>query len=238
MSETIQRRRLYQEVAERLERLILSGELRVGDALPSERALMERFGVGRPAVREALLALERAGLIAIAGGERARVVRPTPAGMVAGLDAAVRHWLAEPAGVRHLQDARKLLEVGLAREAAEIASPTDIERLRRALAENGAARGRPPEFERTDVAFHYVIAEIARNPIFTAVFQAMTGWLTEQRTTTLRLAGTAEHAYDCHCRIFAAIAAHDPEAAGREMRRHLEDVAERYRRSTEAGSAA
>jgi len=237
MSDVIQRRRLYQEIADRLERLILSGELRVGDALPSERALMERFGVGRPAVREALLALERAGLIAVSGGERARVIRPSPAGLVAGLDAAVRHWLAEPGGVRHLQAARKLLEMGLARAAAEVASLADIERLRAALAENAAARSRLPDFERTDVAFHYVIAEIARNPIFTAVFQAMTGWLTEQRATTLRLPGAAERAHASHHRICEAIAAHDPDAAAAEMRRHLEDVADLYWRSMDAGSA-
>ena len=238
MSEVIQRRRLYQEIADRLERLILSGELRVGDPLPSERALMERFGVGRPAVREALLSLERAGLIAISGGERARVIRPTPAGMVAGLDAAVRHWLAEPAGARHLQDARKLLETGLARQAAEAADPADIERLRQALAANAAARTHMAEFERTDVAFHYVIAEVARNPIFTAVFQAMTGWLTEQRATTLRLPDTAEGAYASHCRICDAIAAHDPDAAATAMRRHLEDVAALYWRSLKAEGGA
>jgi DNA-binding FadR family transcriptional regulator len=237
MSETIQRRKLYQEVADRLERAILSGDLQVGDPLPSERMLMERFGVGRPAVREALLALERAGLIAITSGERARVIRPTPAGMVAGLNAAVRHWLGEPAGVKHLQDARKLLEVGLAREAAELAEPADIERLKLALAQNRSARAHLAEFERSDVAFHYVIAETARNPIFTAVFQAMTAWLTEQRTTTLRLPGAAEQAYASHARIYEAIAAHDPDAAGREMRKHLEEVADLYHRSLQTESA-
>lgn len=238
MSEVIQRRKLYQEVADRLERMILAGHLRVGDPLPSERALMERFGVGRPAVREALLTLERAGLITISGGERARVVRPTAAGMVAGLDAAVRHWLTEPTGVRHLQDARRLLEMGLARQAAEVASEADIAKLRAALADNEAALGRLQTFERSDVAFHYVIAEIARNPIFTAIFGAMAGWLTEQRTTTLRIPGADAGAFASHRRIFEAIAARDPEAAACEMRLHLEGVAQLYWRNGEPESAA
>jgi len=69
------------------------------------------------------------------------------------------------------------------------------------------------------------------------VFQAMTGWLTEQRATTLRLPGAAERAHASHHRICEAIAAHDPDAAAAEMRRHLEDVADLYWRSMDAGSA-
>lgn len=233
MSDTIQRRRLYQEVADRLQGLILSGTLQVGDALPSERSLMERYGVGRPAVREAMLMLERAGLITTSGGERARVARPTAAGMLAGLDASVRHWLGEPSGVHSLQGARELLEVALARRAAEEADKDDVVKLGQALAENEAACGDLARFERTDVAFHYVFAQIARNPIFTALHQAMIGWLTEQRNVTLREPGAEAHAAESHRRIFEAVIARDPERAAREMRAHLQAVARFYWRARE-----
>jgi DNA-binding FadR family transcriptional regulator len=228
MSEIIQRRKLYQEVADRLEALILSGAFQIGDPLPSERDLMERFGVGRPAIREALMTLERAGLIAISGGERARVTRPTAEGLMAGLNMAVRQWLNDEQGVSHLQDARGLLEVGLARRAAETARDAEIAVLRRALEANETARGDPASFERTDVAFHYVLAEMSGNPIFTALHQAMVGWLTEQRTMSLRAAGAEAAAAAGHRRIFAAVAARDPAAAGHEMRRHLDEVARLY----------
>ncbi len=233
MSEVIQRRKLFHEVAERLQETILSGGLQVGDPLPSERELMERYGVGRPAIREALLSLERAGLIAISGGERARVARPSARGMVAGLDPAVRHWLAEPEGVRHLQGARLLLEVALVRQAAETATAAEVARLRTALEENEAARGDLSRFERTDVAFHYVFAEITGNPIFTAIHQAMIGWLTEQRSTTLRTPGAEEHAALSHRSIYEAVAAHDAAAAEARMRAHLNEVALLYWRARE-----
>ena len=49
--EPIIRRKLSDEVFDRLENMITSGELTPGDEMPSERVLMERFGVGRPAIR-------------------------------------------------------------------------------------------------------------------------------------------------------------------------------------------
>ena len=61
----ILRRRLYEDVEMRLEAEITSGRVRAGDAIPSERDLMKRFGVGRPAIREAILSLSRKGLRAL-----------------------------------------------------------------------------------------------------------------------------------------------------------------------------
>ena len=59
----IARRKLYQEVQDRLLHRINSGEIRPGDQLPSERELMEFYGVGRVAVREALQELARSGIV-------------------------------------------------------------------------------------------------------------------------------------------------------------------------------
>ena len=231
MSEVIQRRRLFHEVADRIQQAILSGDLRVGDPLPSERDLMERYGVGRPAIREALLSLERTGLIVISGGERARVARPSAQGMLAGLGPAVQHWLADPAGVRHLQGARLLLEVALVRQAAASASDSEIATLLAALEANEAARGDLKLFERTDVAFHFVFAAISGNPIFGALHHAMIGWLTEQRRTTLTTPGAEEGAARSHRAIYEAVGRRDADAAEAEMRAHLNEVAQLYWRA-------
>ena len=58
----ILRRRLYEEVERRLAEEIRSGRLKAGDPMPSERDLMQRYGVGRPAIREALLSLRQPAL--------------------------------------------------------------------------------------------------------------------------------------------------------------------------------
>ena len=76
-SEPIVRRKLSDEVAVRLKNLVVSGILRPGDEMPSERELIGRFGVGRPAIREAMQALANMGLVAVSHGERARVLKLT-----------------------------------------------------------------------------------------------------------------------------------------------------------------
>ena len=101
-----------------------------------------------------------------------------------------------------------------------------------------AARGDLGHFERTDVAFHYVLATIAKNPIFTAVHDALVEWLTSQRTMSLGVPGAEEGASNSHRRIYEAVAAHDPEAAARAMDDHLKDVAALIQRSKEGKAGA
>lgn len=224
----VRRRRLYEEIAAKLEAEIHSGLYAVGDVLPSERELMARFGVGRPAVREALFALQKLGLISVRHGGRARVTQPTRQVVVEALSGAARHLLSAADGVRQFQQARLVFEVGLVRYAAANAGNVDIDALDQALAANKASLGDAAAFERTDVEFHHAIARIAGNPIFEAIHEAMIGWLTEQRHITLKAARQQDLAYRAHQQILAAIRAGDPDRAERMMRDHLQQVAKVY----------
>ena len=224
----IRTRRLHEEVADRLEASITSGALGLHDSLPSERELMAHYGVGRPAVREALLSLQQRGLIERRNGERARVASPNAAGVVAQMTLPVRRMLADPQNVRHFQGARSLFETALAREAASMATAQQIATLANALCDNRAQMGDRAEFARTDVLFHLRLAEIPANPIFTALHQALGGWLTEQRRVTLTSRNAFDIAYAAHVRIFEAVAAHDPDAAATAMSGHLFEVSELY----------
>jgi DNA-binding FadR family transcriptional regulator len=224
----VRRRKLYEEIVEKIQELMLDGRLAPGDQLPSERDLMSRFQVGRTAVREALFALNRMGLISLQNGERAVVTRPTPKILLNELSGAVRHMLAAPDGVRHFQNARALFETALARDAAVNASDEDIGRLETALLRNREALSDADAFIASDVAFHYVLAEMPRNPIFTALHAAIAEWLQEQRATSVHEHGSPEAACRAHERIFNAIRAHDPDAAERAMRDHLDEVGRFY----------
>jgi len=82
----IVRRKLSDEVFDRLRAMITSGDLAPGDRMPSERDLMQRFGVGRPAVREALQSMQSMGLISISHGGRSRVNALSPGTVLEPVD--------------------------------------------------------------------------------------------------------------------------------------------------------
>ena len=127
----IQRRKLSDEVRRRLLDMIGSGELPLGSAMPSERELMARYQVGRPAVREAMQSLETMQLVSSRHGERARVVPLTPRSMLAQMHQTTRHLLAtSPETRQDLEAARQLFETGMVRRAAEAATEVDLDRLR------------------------------------------------------------------------------------------------------------
>ncbi|MBL6945835.1 MAG: transcriptional regulator NanR [Rhodospirillales bacterium] len=224
----IRRRKLYEEIAAEFERRIHEGEYAPGDQLPSERKIMEEFGTGRPAVREALFALRKMGMVAVNSGEPARVTKPTPEVLIGELAGAARALLADPEGVRQFQNARMLFEVALARNAAANATDDDIHLLAAALEANKKAAGTPRNFERTDVDFHYVLPVIAKNPILTALHEGLLEWLSEQRAISNAYPGATAVAIEAHERIFKAIAARNPDEAEAAMHDHLTEVARTY----------
>jgi len=222
MAETIQRRKIYQEVLDRLMERIRAGVIPAGSQLPSERELMEEYGVGRPAVREALQALERSGIVEIAHGERARVVVPTADRLVAQMAGGAMHLLrSQPGSLENMKEARQFLECGTASMAAERATEEQVARLRLAIAQQRAAMVDFDQFVERDMAFHREIAGISGNPIFPAVAEALFRWAGEHYQSLVRAPGAEELTLSEHERIVDAIAASDPTAAAEAMRAHL-----------------
>jgi len=226
--EPIRPRKLHEQVAERLQAMILDRQLLPGDKLPSERELQTTFGIGRPAVREALLLLERSGLVALRSGSPATVVSADPGNIIREMSVAVEHFLAEPQGVRELQTARRFLECSLAREASKHHDPTVLARLRELLEQSKNCLDDAEKFELVDIEFHFTIIQIARSRVFDVTFGAMNQWLVEQRTIVLSLPGQTDVALADHTAIYKAIAAQDSDAAEIAMRTHLENVEKIY----------
>ena len=227
--EPITRRKLSDEVFDRLKRMITAGDLRPGDALPSERELMERFGVGRPAVREAMQSLSNLGLLTISHGERARVCALTARSLTHQVDITAQIMLAtQPGSLDDLKSARLFFERGMAREAASKATADDIVHLRQLIAQQRLLLGDADRFIAADMEFHIAIASLAGNPIFTAVSEAMLGWLKRFHTELLIWSGKETHTLAEHESIVARIAGGDAGAAEQAMAEHLDRSAALY----------
>ncbi len=169
--------RTHELVVRHVEQLLVGGGLRPGDRLPSERALAEQLGVGRPSVREALKVLEALGVVRSSPGQgrgSAAVVVARPG---EAIGAAMRlHVATSSLPVDDLVETRVLLESASVRALAErvqrdgdgvLAGP-------RALLAAMADPGLPPEkFHELDAAFHVALATAAGNTVTAVVMGAL-----------------------------------------------------------------
>lgn len=223
MNEQIVRRKLSDQVIERLKGMITSGEYKPDDYLPSERELMARFGVGRPAIREALQSLSNMGLIAINHGERSRVLQLTANSALSIVDEVAQLLLsASPETLENLKEARRFFEAGMARMAALKATSADVVELQVLLQRQHAAQGDPAAFIEADMQFHNKLAAISGNTIYEAVSRAMLSWLKKYHTEALIWAGKGEQTLAEHAAIIQAVIARDPDAAEKVVTAHLD----------------
>jgi DNA-binding FadR family transcriptional regulator len=216
------KRKLSDHVLDRLKAMITSGEYPPGQALPSERDLMASYGVGRPAIREAMQALANMGLITIKHGERARVRPLSAKAAVDQIDLVAQLMLsASPIMLENLKDARRFFERGMVREATQKADAADIEELDRLIAEQTAVVGDAQGFIAADRRFHSKIAAISRNAIFDAVAEAMLGWLRDHQIEPSASLAQRRMALEEHIAIVASIKARDPDGAEAALLRYL-----------------
>jgi len=220
----IKRVTLADTVVTQLRREILAGRLEAGQQLPAEHELCAAFGVGRTTVREALRDLVAAGF-AQREGKRLLVTDPSELRQEE-LDYAA---LAARVSVLELYDTRKLLEVQLAKLAAEHHSERELDDLQRQLASTEQAE--EVSYHMADAEFHCAIARMSKNVVLAQVYESSRN-LFFRLPTYWRLFGQAsaggiDGASGGHRRIVQAIASRDPEAAGQAVFDHLDAVQRR-----------
>ena len=224
-------------VVEQIEKLIFDGVLRVGDRLPGERDLAQRFDVSRPILREALKVLEERGLlVARHGGGTfvADVIGPIFSQPV--LDLIARH---RDAAYDYLEYRREV--EGIAAEfAAQRATDADKDLLTGIVEAMKAAHGLDdPEREAAlDVEFHNTIGECAHNAILLHTLRSCYRLLADgvffNRALVYAHAGTRDQLLEQHLAIHAGIVSGEAEAARHAAENHMDYVAETMRAAERA----
>jgi DNA-binding FadR family transcriptional regulator len=228
-SELIPRRRLYQDVLDRLLTMLNSGEFAVGSDFPPERELSERFGVGRPAVREALSTLEHLGILKVVNGKKSRLVAPTYEGLLGQIGISVGYLLnTDESALKQLVDARSIYETGIAWQAAKLATDEEVDRLRGILDEMKAVRADPLAFSTADMAFHVAMAEMTKNTITVSIMKSLLDWLMTRYRELVRAPGLEAITIAEHEAVFEAIERRDSNAAATEVLRHIVRADDRF----------
>jgi GntR family transcriptional regulator, transcriptional repressor for pyruvate dehydrogenase complex len=206
--------------------------LALGDQLPSEADLAQRFSVSRVTVREALKILEGRGMVGLSRGRRATVAQPDGAMFGAFLRSLIR---SDPKAMFDLVQVRRVLEVQSVTYACRNASRTGLAAVEAALAAmQDAARAMPDDgsdpvidaaFDRADVRFHQALTLAGGNRVLTYLFEAMETSLFEAFATSHRglpnSSAILRAAYQNHREIFDLIVARDERAAIDAMTAHL-----------------
>jgi GntR family transcriptional repressor for pyruvate dehydrogenase complex len=220
----LERRKVYEQIAEQLLGQIGTRRLKPGDSLPPERELTESFGVGRSSIREALRMLESQGVITSVSGGAFVVSDPA---MPLNSSLRLVFSLDERAGLDDLFELRRILECEAAALAAERRSEAHLADMDAAVAEMAASLGDARAEERfinADLRFHLAVAEATANRLVLHSMQAVRDLVRRALLTIVLIPGSPESAVIEHSAIRAAIASGDSGNAREEMRAHLARV--------------
>lgn len=209
--------RIRETIAQLRER-ILAGEWPVGSRIPTEPQLVAALGVGRNTVREAVRALQHAGVLECRQGSGTYVVSTDE------LAPVVARQLTDDR-MTEVIEVRRAFEVEAARLAALRRTPEDLAALDDALAAREAAwhGGRADEFVEADIALHTAVVAAAHNRMLAELYASVGTALRSSLAQTIGATMTPEHPID-HARLVDAIRAGDPEGAAREAGAFLESL--------------
>lgn len=211
---------LADTLARRIHEMIQSGDYTEGDRLPAILEMARQFGVGHPAVREALKKLETLGLVDVRHGagvyvasrrELLVLARPQLGGAI------------DPGVLLDLVDARIPIEVAAIRVAVARASDGEIDSMRHLL-DDVAGSVDERRLVAADVAFHRQLAAASGNAIVAQLLDALRDLFTGEGRTGWWEPLLCDADVAAHVRILDAIERRDANEAAELMRAHLTSV--------------
>ena len=212
--------KVAESVAREIVRDIRRNNLQPGSTLPPESAMLERFGVGRGSLREALRILEVNGLVLLKPGPRGGPV-------VAPFDPAhfgqmmTLHLQTLGTTYRQLLDSRVEYEAVLARKAAEREGDDAAAIMRAAMTGDPAQAGDDTLYSAATGGFHSAVGLASGNPVLALAADAIYAIWSVRVTRVLYPPDQRDDVLRDHAAIAKAIEKRDPKRAERLMREHM-----------------
>jgi len=163
--------------------------------------MMEKLGVGRNSVREAVKMLSALGVLEIRRGDGTYIAQKVSS---SAFDALVYSIMIEQSSKEEILEVRKMIEEGILELAVEKATSEDIAKLEILLEELHIVL-RERNYEKAallDLEFHYALADIARNPLVTRVAKGILQFFYLSIKKTLQAQSDVQQPYNkSHRRI-------------------------------------
>jgi DNA-binding FadR family transcriptional regulator len=224
--------RLAQSVAEEIRSLIMREGMKVGDKLPTESELMERFDVGRSTIREAVKQLQAENIVVIRRGKGSFVADRTGVAK----DPLGLSFEEQSRVLRELMEVRLLMEPNIAGEAALRHTPKDVEVMRDAIRCMAEASEAGEDYERFDYGFHLAMAESVHNSVLRRMYPVVFEAIVQGYRRTAHVHGSARVALAFHREILDAIERGDAAAASESTRLHILQALNDINRNVEGES--
>ncbi|QDG76322.1 FadR/GntR family transcriptional regulator [Labrenzia sp. PHM005] len=212
-----------QSIARKLQEMILSGDLKSGEKIPSQRELSEKFGISRASLREALLTLETIGLIKTEAGRGTFVVG-------AGVSRAMSEWkFSDEHSLREVFETRLVLEGEVAGYAAGHVSGDDLKHLldlTNKMEQAWSDRDFLSNVD-ADLEFHDLIARKCQNRLIARLYDQVRELVTETQRQPIPITDPARMRASLseHRAIVEALGSEDAEASRAAMRKHIANTA-------------
>jgi DNA-binding FadR family transcriptional regulator len=204
----IHRKTLAEEVADRINDLIVNGTYQVGEKLPNETDMMSSFGVGRSTIREAIKLLANIGILDVRHGVGSFVNE-----MVSSREPIdVR---LSKADTKHIDEVRAWLEIKMAEKAAMNRTEADIRRMADVLQRRDHF-GKTGQIEQSideDLAFHSCMAHATCNPVLEDLYKATAKHVKRYLLDTMRDTSIMTVTQQLHVELLDAITRQDCEQA-------------------------
>jgi GntR family transcriptional repressor for pyruvate dehydrogenase complex len=221
----VETRRASAAIYDQIKDMIIHGELKPGDRLPSERSMMEMMGRSRPPIREALRMLEGSGFIRTIPGSGGAVVTEITSETV---EEPLENMISlKQISHRELLEYRELNEVAFAGWAAERRTEQDLAAIRACIESAQAALDDIDAFISFDIKFHELLAAAGHNGIVCIVNRVLSHIVLDVLHTSFRKYPPDYRRSMCaeilkmHTQIYEAIAEQDSRKARDAMNYHL-----------------
>ncbi|WP_251859970.1 FadR/GntR family transcriptional regulator [Clostridium sp. Marseille-Q2269] len=218
----IKNAKVYEQVIEQIKSMIISGNLKKGDKLPSERELVDQLKVSRTSIREALRALEIVGLIKCKQGEGNFIRDNFDNSLFEPLSLVV---MLEKSNKNNITEVRRIIEVEATALAANRITIEQLKKLEKIIDEIKNSKDEKL-IVNLDKKFHYEIAQASNNFILLNIINSCSSLIdslmNDARYRIVKNLKDKEELVYQHEKIFLALKEKNPELAANLMKEHLE----------------